>query len=122
MSLVTFLHIWRSDGTTEDNKLSMPYDEIITYFFPEALCFIRGLLKIPFFANMDGRNNKPSKILNIISNGVLSHLILKKKLNAVKLLTLFLLCVGCFIAQLHTPSDSIFLTVQGWVMTIVMTF
>ncbi|KAK8914593.1 CMP-sialic acid transporter 4 [Platanthera zijinensis] len=122
MSLLTLLYIWRSDDTTEDHRLSMPYDEVMTYSFPGALCFIHDLLKTSFPAYMDGRNNKPTKILDIISNGVLWHLILKKKLNVVKVLTLFLLCVGCFIAQLHSPSDNIFLTVQGWVMAIVMAF
>ncbi|KAK8914592.1 CMP-sialic acid transporter 4 [Platanthera zijinensis] len=40
-----------------------------------------------------------------------------------KLFAFFMLCVGCFVAQLDMPSDSTHETsVQGWVMAIVMAF
>ncbi|KAK8914590.1 CMP-sialic acid transporter 4 [Platanthera zijinensis] len=62
-------------------KLSMSFDEVILYSFPATFCFIHSLLKSTLFAFMDECNNQSLKILEIISTGVLSRLILKEKIE-----------------------------------------
>ncbi|KAK8940298.1 CMP-sialic acid transporter 4 [Platanthera guangdongensis] len=122
LSLVALLKIWKSDGITQDNKLSMSFDEVIIYSFPATFCFIHSLLKSPLFSFMDGRNNQSLKILEIISTGVLSRLILKRKLTEIQWIAFVLLCVGCTFTEPDTSSDHIHQTsLQGWVMAIVTT-
>nr|POE69370.1 cmp-sialic acid transporter 2 [Quercus suber]POF21657.1 cmp-sialic acid transporter 2 [Quercus suber] len=97
LSLLALARIWRSEGVTEDNRLSTTLDEVIVYPIPALLYLVKNLLQYYILEHVDAPGYQILKNLNIISTGVLYRIILKKN------------------------SDDVFQTpVQGWVMAIVM--
>lgn len=121
MSLLALARIWRNEGVTEDNKLSTSRNEVIVYPIPAALYLVKNLLQYYIFAYVDAPSYQILKNLNIISTGVLYHIILKRKLSEIQWAAFILLCAGCTTAQLDSSSDRVFQTpIQGWMMAIVM--
>ncbi|XP_010913889.1 CMP-sialic acid transporter 2 isoform X1 [Elaeis guineensis] len=121
LSLVALAKIWRSQGVTEDNKLSTSFDEVSVYPIPAILYLIKNLLQYYIFAYVDAPAYQILKNLNIISTGVLYRIILKKKLSEIQWAAFILLCAGCTTAQLNPSSDHVLQTpFQGWVMAIIM--
>lgn len=121
LSLVALLKIWRSDGITQDNKLSTSFDEVNVYPIPAALYLVKNLLQYYIFAYVDAPSYQILKNFNIISTGVLYRVILKRKLSEIQWAAFILLCAGCTTAQLNASSDHVLQTpLQGWVMAIVM--
>ncbi|XP_039126845.1 CMP-sialic acid transporter 2-like [Dioscorea cayenensis subsp. rotundata] len=120
-SLAALVRIWKKDGVTEDNKLSMSFDEVNVYPIPAALYLIKNLLQYYIFAYVDAPAYQILKNLNIISTGVLYRIILKKKLSEIQWAAFILLCAGCTTAQLNPSSDHVLQTpFPGWMMAIVM--
>lgn len=121
LSLAALSRIWRSEGVTEDNRLSTTFNEVIVYPIPAALYLFKNLLQYYIFAYVDAPGYQILKNLNIISTGVLYRIILKKKLSEIQWAAFILLCAGCTTAQLDSRSDQVLQTpFQGWVMAIVM--
>uniref|UniRef100_A0A2N9HN62 CMP-sialic acid transporter 4 n=1 Tax=Fagus sylvatica TaxID=28930 RepID=A0A2N9HN62_FAGSY len=121
LSLLALGRIWRSEGVTEDNRLTTTLDEVIVYPIPALLYLVKNLLQYYIFAYVDAPGYQILKNLNIISTGVLYRIILKKKLSEIQWAAFILLCAGCTTAQLNSNSDHVLQTpVQGWVMAIVM--
>ncbi|KAG9444079.1 hypothetical protein H6P81_015419 [Aristolochia fimbriata] len=121
LSLAALTRIWKSEGVTEDNKLSTSLDEVMVYPIPAALYLVKNLLQYYIFAYVDAPGYQILKNLNIISTGVLYRIILKKKLSEIQWAAFILLCAGCTTAQLNSSSDRVLQTpLQGWVMAIVM--
>ncbi|XP_038983922.1 CMP-sialic acid transporter 2 isoform X3 [Phoenix dactylifera] len=112
LSLSALARIWKSQGVTEDNKLSTSFDEVSVYPIPAILYLIKNLLQYYIFAYVDAPAYQILKNLNIISTGVLYRIILKKKLSEIQWAAFILLCAG---------SDHVLQTpLPGWVMAIVM--
>ncbi|KAL5723233.1 CMP-sialic acid transporter 2 [Ranunculus cassubicifolius] len=121
LSLLALMRIWRTEGVTEDNRLSTSLNEVIVYPIPAALYLVKNLLQYYIFAYVDAPSYQILKNLNIISTGVLYRIILKRKLSEVQWAAFVLLCAGCTTAQLNSSSDRVLQTpVQGWMMAIVM--
>ncbi|KAL0011865.1 hypothetical protein SO802_006973 [Lithocarpus litseifolius] len=121
LSLLALARIWRSEGVTEDNRLSTTFDEVIVYPIPALLYLVKNLLQYHILQHLDAPGYQILKNLNIISIGVLYRIILKKKLSNMQWVALIQLCIGCVITQLKTNSDDVFQTpVQGWVMAIAI--
>ncbi|XP_030923728.1 CMP-sialic acid transporter 2-like [Quercus lobata] len=121
LSLLALARIWRSEGVTEDNRLSTTLDEVIVYPIPALLYLVKNLLQYYILEHVDAPGYQILKNLNIISTGVLYRIILKKKLSNIQWAAFILLCAGCSTTQLKTNSDDVLQTpVQGWVMAIVM--
>ncbi|NP_001355271.1 putative CMP-sialic acid transporter 4 isoform X1 [Solanum lycopersicum] len=121
LSLVALLRIWRTDGVTDDNRLSTTWDEVKVYPIPAALYLVKNLLQYYIFAYVDAPGYQILKNLNIISTGILYQIILKRKLTEIQWAAFILLCAGCTTAQLNPSSDHVLQApLQGWVMAIVM--
>lgn len=121
LSLAALARIWRSEGVTEDNRLSTTMDEVSVYPIPAALYLVKNLLQYYIFAYVDAPGYQILKNLNIISTGVLYRIILKKKLSEIQWAAFILLCAGCTTAQLNPSSDHVLQTpFIGWLMAIVM--
>ncbi|OAY64424.1 CMP-sialic acid transporter 2 [Ananas comosus] len=121
LSLVALFRIWKTQGVTEDNRLSASFDEVSVYPIPAVLYLVKNLLQYYIFAYVDAPAYQILKNLNIISTGVLYRIILKKKLSEIQWAAFILLCAGCTTAQLNPSSDRVLQTpFQGWVMAIVM--
>ncbi|KAB1207640.1 CMP-sialic acid transporter 4 [Morella rubra] len=121
LSIAALARIWRTEGVTEDNRLSTTLNEVIVYPIPAALYLVKNLLQYYIFAYVDAPGYQILKNLNIISTGVLYRIILKKKLSETQWAAFILLCAGCTTAQLKSNSDRVLQTpFQGWVMAIVM--
>ncbi|XWS54439.1 hypothetical protein CRYUN_Cryun10bG0089500 [Craigia yunnanensis] len=121
LSLAALASIWKSEGVTEDNRLSTTLNEVIVYPIPAALYLFKNLLQYYIFAYVDAPGYQILKNLNIISTGVLYRIILKKKLSEIQWAAFILLCAGCTTAQLNSRSDNVLQTpLQGWIMAIVM--
>ncbi|GLT87216.1 hypothetical protein SLE2022_053120 [Rubroshorea leprosula] len=121
LSLAALARIWKNEGVTDDNRLSTTLDEVSVYPIPAALYLVKNLLQYYIFAYVDAPGYQILKNLNIISTGVLYHIILKKKLSEVQWAAFILLCAGCTTAQLNSRSDHVLQTpFQGWMMAIVM--
>lgn len=120
LSLVALLRIWRTDGVTDDNRLSTTWDEVKVYPIPAALYLVKNLLQYYIFAYVDAPGYQILKNLNIISTGILYQIILKR-LTEIQWAAFILLCAGCTTAQLNPSSDHVLQApLQGWVMAIVM--
>ncbi|XP_077221238.1 CMP-sialic acid transporter 2-like isoform X3 [Tasmannia lanceolata] len=122
LSLAALGRIWKSEGVTEDNKLSTSLDEVIVYPIPAALYLVKNLLQYYIFAYVDAPGYQILKNLNIISTGVLYRIILKKQLSKIQWAAFILLCAGCTTAQLDSSSEDRVLQThfEGWMMAIVM--
>ncbi|XP_017235136.1 CMP-sialic acid transporter 2 isoform X2 [Daucus carota subsp. sativus] len=121
LSLAALTRLWRTDGVTEDNRLSTTFDEVSVYPIPAALYLVKNLLQYYIFAYVDAPGYQILKNLNIISTGVLYRIILKRKLSEIQWAAFILLCAGCTTAQLNPSSDHVLQTpFQGWIMAIVM--
>ncbi|KAI3795642.1 hypothetical protein L1987_38298 [Smallanthus sonchifolius] len=121
LSLVALARIWRTEGVTEDNRLSTTVDEVSVYPIPAALYLVKNLLQYYIFAYVDAPGYQILKNLNIISTGVLYRIILKKKLSEIQWAAFILLCAGCTTAQLNPSSDHVLQTpFLGWMMAIIM--
>ncbi|KAK4254787.1 hypothetical protein QN277_010115 [Acacia crassicarpa] len=121
ISLIVLGKIWRTEGVTDDNRLTTTLDEVIVYPIPAALYLVKNLLQYYIFAYVDAPGYQILKNLNIISTGILYRIILKKRLSEIQWAAFILLCAGCTTAQLNTNSDRVLQTpFQGWVMAIVM--
>ncbi|MFS8025406.1 putative nucleotide-sugar transporter [Helianthus anomalus] len=121
LSLVALGRIWRTEGVTDDNRLSTTVDEVSVYPIPAALYLVKNLLQYYIFAYVDAPGYQILKNLNIISTGVLYRIILKKKLSEIQWAAFILLCAGCTTAQLNPSSDHVLQTpFLGWMMAIVM--
>ncbi|XVF01648.1 hypothetical protein REPUB_Repub04eG0106400 [Reevesia pubescens] len=121
LSLAALARIWKSEGVTEDNRLSTTLDEVIVYPIPALLYLVKNLLQYYIFAYVDAPGYQILKNFNIISTGVLYRIILKKKLSEIQWAAFVLLCAGCTTAQLNSRSDRVLQTpLQGWIMAIVM--
>ncbi|PIA64014.1 hypothetical protein AQUCO_00201361v1 [Aquilegia coerulea] len=121
LSLLALTRIWRNEGVTEDNKLATSLNEIIVYPIPAALYLVKNLLQYYIFAYVSAPSYQILKNLNIISTGVLYHIMLKRKLSEIQWAAFILLCAGCTTAQLDSSSDRVLQTpFQGWMMAIVM--
>ncbi|CAI9104830.1 OLC1v1003597C1 [Oldenlandia corymbosa var. corymbosa] len=121
LSLAALARIWRSEGVTEDNRLSTTLDEVIVYPIPAFLYLVKNLLQYYIFQYVDAPGYQILKNLNIISTGILYRIILKKKLSSIQWAAFILLCAGCTTAQLDPSSDRVLQTpFQGWLMAIVM--
>ncbi|KAI3969613.1 hypothetical protein MKX01_020174 [Papaver californicum] len=121
LSLAALARTWRSEGVTEDNKLSTTFNEVIYYPIPAALYLVKNLLQYYIFAYVDAPGYQILKNFNIISTGVLYRIILKKKLSEIQWAAFILLCAGCTTAQLDPSSDHVLQTpFQGWIMAIIM--
>ncbi|KAB2087876.1 hypothetical protein E1A91_A04G143600v1 [Gossypium mustelinum] len=121
LSLAALARIWKSEGVTEDNRLSTTLDEVIVYPIPALLYLVKNLLQYYIFAYVDAPGYQILKNLNIISTGVLYRIILKKKLSDIQWAAFILLCAGCTTAQLNSRSDHVLQTsLPGWIMAIVM--
>ncbi|MFS8025409.1 putative nucleotide-sugar transporter [Helianthus anomalus] len=121
LSLVALGRIWRTEGVTDDNRLSTTVDEVSVYPIPAALYLVKNLLQYYIFAYVDAPGYQILKNLNIISTGVLYRIILKKKLSEIQWAAFILLCAGCTTAQLNPSSDHVLSTpFLGWMMAIVM--
>ncbi|KAL0914734.1 hypothetical protein M5K25_015110 [Dendrobium thyrsiflorum] len=108
LSLAALFRIWKTEGVTENNRLSTSFDEVSVYPIPAALYLIKNLLQI-------------LKNLNIITTGVLYRLILKRKLSQIQWAAFILLCAGCTTTQLNSSSDRVLQTsLPGWLMAVVM--
>ncbi|KAI9122743.1 hypothetical protein K1719_006583 [Acacia pycnantha] len=121
ISLIVLGKIWRTEGVTDDNRLTTTLDEVIVYPIPAALYLVKNLLQYYIFAYVDAPGYQILKNFNIISTGILYRIILKKRLSEIQWAAFILLCAGCTTAQLNTNSDRVLQTpFQGWVMAIVM--
>ncbi|KAI6700937.1 hypothetical protein NL676_015261 [Syzygium grande] len=121
LSLAALARIWRTEGVTEDNRLSTTLNEVIVYPIPAFLYLIKNLLQYYIFAYVNAPGYQILKNLNIISTGVLYRIILKRELSEIQWAAFVLLCAGCTTAQLNSNSDRVLETpVQGWIMAIVM--
>ncbi|XP_076905796.1 CMP-sialic acid transporter 2-like [Bidens hawaiensis] len=121
LSLVALTRIWRTEGVTDDNRLSTTVDEVSVYPIPAALYLVKNLLQYYIFAYVDTPGYQILKNLNIISTGVLYRIILKKKLSEIQWAAFVLLCAGCTTAQLNPSSDHVLQTpFLGWMMAIIM--
>lgn len=121
LSLLALGRIWRTEGVTEDNRLSTTVDEVSVYPIPAALYLVKNLLQYYIFAYVDAPGYQILKNLNIISTGVLYRIILKKKLSEIQWAAFILLCAGCTTAQLNPSSDHVLQTpFVGWIMAIIM--
>ncbi|XP_074357976.1 CMP-sialic acid transporter 2-like isoform X1 [Apium graveolens] len=121
LSLAALTRLWRTDGVTEDNRLSTTFDEVSVYPIPAALYLVKNLLQYYIFAYVDAPGYQILKNLNIISTGILYRIILKRKLSEIQWAAFILLCAGCTTAQLNPSSDHVLQTpFQGWIMAIVM--
>ncbi|CAH1433480.1 unnamed protein product [Lactuca virosa] len=121
LSLLALARIWRTEGVTEDNRLSTTVDEVSVYPIPAALYLVKNLLQYYIFAYVDAPGYQILKNLNIISTGVLYRIILKKKLSEIQWAAFILLCAGCTTAQLNPSSDHVLQTpFVGWIMAIIM--
>lgn len=121
LSLVALARIWRTEGVTEDNRLSTTVDEVSVYPIPAVLYLVKNLLQYYIFAYVDAPGYQILKNLNIISTGVLYRIILKKKLSEIQWAAFILLCAGCTTAQLNPSSDHVLQTpFVGWMMAIIM--
>ncbi|XWS54440.1 hypothetical protein CRYUN_Cryun10bG0089500 [Craigia yunnanensis] len=121
LSLAALASIWKSEGVTEDNRLSTTLNEVIVYPIPAALYLFKNLLQYYIFAYVDAPGYQILKNLNIISTGVLYRIILKKKLSEIQWAAFILLCAGCTTAQLNSRSDNVLQTpLQGWIMAIAI--
>ncbi|KAJ0980722.1 hypothetical protein J5N97_008977 [Dioscorea zingiberensis] len=121
LSLAALSRIWKTQGVTEDNRLTTSFDEVKVYPIPAALYLVKNLLQYYIFAYVDAPAYQILKNLNIISTGVLYRIILKKKLSEVQWAAFILLCAGCTTAQLNPSSDHVLQTpFQGWIMAIIM--
>ncbi|KAE8711762.1 CMP-sialic acid transporter 4 [Hibiscus syriacus] len=121
LSLAALARIWKSEGVTDDNRLSTTLDEVIVYPIPALLYLVKNLLQYYIFAYVDAPGYQILKNLNIISTGVLYRIILKKKLSEIQWAAFILLCAGCTTAQLNSRSDQVLQTpLPGWIMAIVM--
>ncbi|XP_026390717.1 CMP-sialic acid transporter 2-like [Papaver somniferum] len=121
LSLAALARTWKSEGVTEDNKLSTTFNEVIYYPIPAALYLVKNLLQYYIFAYVDAPGYQILKNFNIISTGVLYRIILKKKLSEIQWAAFILLCAGCTTAQLDPSSDHVLQTpFQGWIMAIIM--
>ncbi|RZC45781.1 hypothetical protein C5167_038732 [Papaver somniferum] len=140
LSLAALARTWRSEGITEDNKLSTTFNEVIYYHIPAALYLVKNLLQYYIFAYVDAPGYQILKNFNIISTGVLYRIILKKKqskrvyypfsqeflrlmicfghfaqivsfrLSEIQWAAFILLCAGCTTAQLDPSSDHVLQT------------
>ncbi|KAI4350207.1 hypothetical protein L6164_004681 [Bauhinia variegata] len=121
ISLAALGRIWKTEGVTEDNRLTTTLNEVIVYPIPAALYLVKNLLQYYIFAYVDAPGYQILKNFNIISTGVLYRIILKKRLSEIQWAAFILLCAGCTTAQLNSNSDRVLQTpAQGWVMAIVM--
>ncbi|KVH88581.1 Nucleotide-sugar transporter, partial [Cynara cardunculus var. scolymus] len=121
LSLAALARIWRTEGVTDDNRLSTTVDEVSVYPIPAALYLVKNLLQYYIFAYVDAPGYQILKNLNIISTGVLYRIILKKKLSEIQWAAFILLCAGCTTAQLNPSSDHVLQTpFIGWLMAIIM--
>lgn len=121
LSVAALMRTWRSEGVTDDNRLSTTWDEVSVYPIPAALYLIKNLLQYYIFAYVDAPGYQILKNFNIISTGVLYRIILKRKLSEIQWAAFVLLCAGCTTAQLNSNSDKVLQTpVEGWLMAIVM--
>ncbi|WCJ35024.1 Nucleotide-sugar transporter family protein [Euphorbia peplus] len=121
LSLAALTRIWKTEGVTEDNRLSTTLDEVSVYPIPAALYLFKNLLQYYIFAYVDAPGYQILKNLNIISTGILYQMILKRKLSEIQWAAFILLCAGCTTAQLNPSSDHVLQTsYQGWVMAIIM--
>ncbi|KAL3722840.1 hypothetical protein ACJRO7_035101 [Eucalyptus globulus] len=121
LSLAALARIWKTEGVTEDNRLSTTLNEVIVYPIPAFLYLIKNLLQYYIFAYVNAPGYQILKNLNIISTGVLYRIILKRELSEIQWAAFVLLCAGCTTAQLNSNSDRVLETpVQGWIMAIVM--
>ncbi|XP_039690442.1 CMP-sialic acid transporter 4 isoform X2 [Medicago truncatula] len=121
ISIIALASAWRTEGVTEQNKLTASLKEVIVYPIPAALYLFKNLLQYYIFAYVDAPGYQILKNLNIITTGVLYRIILKKKLSEIQWAAFVLLTAGCTTAQLNSNSDHVLQTpVQGWVMAIVM--
>ncbi|XP_071726262.1 CMP-sialic acid transporter 2-like isoform X2 [Rutidosis leptorrhynchoides] len=121
LSLAALARTWRIEGVTENNRLGTTVDEVGVYPIPAALYLVKNLLQYYIFAYVDAPGYQILKNLNIISTGVLYHIILKKKLSEVQWAAFVLLCAGCTTAQLNPSSDHVLQTpFLGWMMAIIM--
>lgn len=121
LSLLALMRIWRTEGVTEDNRLSTSLDEVRFYPIPAALYLVKNLLQYYIFAYVDAPSYQILKNLNIISTGILYRIFLKRTLSEIQWAAFVLLCAGCTTAQLDSSSDRVLQTpFQGWMMAIVM--
>ncbi|KAH7678746.1 xylem cysteine proteinase protein [Dioscorea alata] len=121
LSLAALSRIWKSQGVTEDNRLSTSFDEVKVYPIPAVLYLVKNLLQYYIFAYVDAPAYQILKNLNIISTGVLYRIILNKKLSEIQWAAFVLLSAGCTTAQLNSSSDRVLQTpFQGWIMAIIM--
>ncbi|XVF44684.1 hypothetical protein PTKIN_Ptkin02bG0144000 [Pterospermum kingtungense] len=102
LSLAALARTWKSEGVTEDNRLSTTLDEVIVYPIPALLYLVKNLLQYYIFAYVDAPGYQILKNLNIISTGVLYRIILKRKLSEIQWAAFILLCAGCTTAQLNS--------------------
>ncbi|PWA50392.1 Nucleotide-sugar transporter [Artemisia annua] len=101
--------------------LSTTVDEVSVYPIHASFYLVKNLLQYYIFAYVDAPVYQILKNLNIISTGVLYHIILKRKLSEIQRAAFILLCAGCTTAQLNPSSDHILQTpFLGWMMAIVM--
>ncbi|XP_051136537.1 CMP-sialic acid transporter 4-like isoform X2 [Andrographis paniculata] len=121
ISLASLTRLWRTEGVTDDNRLSTTWDEVSVYPIPAALYLVKNLLQYYIFAYVDAPGYQILKNLNIISTGVLYRIILKRRLSEIQWAAFILLCAGCTTAQLKSNSDAVLQTpFQGWMMAIIM--
>lgn len=79
ISIIALASAWRTEGVTEQNKLTASLKEVIVYPIPAALYLVKNLLQYYIFAYVDAPGYQILKNLNIITTGVLYRIILKKK-------------------------------------------
>lgn len=121
IAVAALFWIWRKDGVTENNKLSMSWEEVKVYPIPAFLYLVKNLMQYYLFLFVDAPSYQILKNLNIITTGVLYKIFLKRRLTTIQWAAFALLALGCTTAQLNSSSEHVLQTpFQGWAMAVVM--
>ena len=121
ISFIALLGVWRTEGITEDNRLSSSFAELSVYPVPAAFYLVKNLLQYYIFYWCDAPSYQILKNLNIISTGILYRLFLQKPLSEIQWSALALLGLGCATAQLSTGTDSVLTTpMMGIFIAVIM--
>ncbi|MCO5599148.1 hypothetical protein L7F22_053248 [Adiantum nelumboides] len=121
ISVGALLQIWQREGVTEDNRLSMSWDEVKVYPIPAMLYLVKNILQYYIFLFVNAPSYQILKNLNIITTGVLYKIFLKRRLTSIQWAAYALLALGCTTAQLNSSSEHVLQTpFEGWTMAIVV--
>ncbi|XP_078178829.1 CMP-sialic acid transporter 4-like [Carex rostrata] len=122
MSLAVLTRIWKTEGVSEDNKLSTTFDEAKLYPIPALLYMAKNLLQYYIFYYVEAPGYQILKNLNIISTGILYRIILKRKLSNIQWAAFLLLFLGSTNAQLRTnpTAKEDMSNIYGWAYAIIM--